>query len=145
MIKSVSLERKSDSLVKKSKSLPLFFCHERPEPIAHGCSFRKSDKSKSLPVGLLFRATEQFADGHSCHERPERIPNPAKSVHSQEFECVLVLYLAPLKKNYKINFRFYQCAPHFVFLCAKFDQTVCKPTTIGLGEKCLTPRPSGVR
>ena len=32
-------ERESDSLVKKSESLPLLFCHERPERIAHSREF----------------------------------------------------------------------------------------------------------
>ena len=32
-------EQKSYSLVKKGKSLPLLFCHEQPERIAHNCSF----------------------------------------------------------------------------------------------------------
>ena len=41
-------EQKSDSLVKKSEWLPSLFCHERPETIAHGCSFVKSNGSESL-------------------------------------------------------------------------------------------------
>ena len=41
-------EQKSDSFVKKSKSLPLLFCHEQPEQIAYDRSFVNSDWSKSL-------------------------------------------------------------------------------------------------
>ena len=46
-------ERKSDSLMKKSKSLPPLFCHERPEQITHGCSFIMSNLRESLTVALL--------------------------------------------------------------------------------------------
>ena len=41
--------------MKKSKSLPLLFCHEGGEPIAHGHYFVKSDRSDSLTVALLSR------------------------------------------------------------------------------------------
>ena len=46
-------ERKSDSLTKKSESLLSLFCHQRPERVAHGCSFVMSDLSESLMVPLL--------------------------------------------------------------------------------------------
>ena len=38
--------------MKKSKSLPSLFCHERREQIAHGRSFLKRDGSDSLTVAL---------------------------------------------------------------------------------------------
>ena len=62
-------KRKSDSLVKTSKLLPLLLCRERHEQIAHGHSFVKSDGSKSLKS--LFKKErmskeqqELFALGH---------------------------------------------------------------------------------
>ena len=53
----VFCERKSNWLMKKSKLLPSLFCHGRPERIAHGRSFVKSNRSEPLTVTLLFRAT----------------------------------------------------------------------------------------
>ena len=50
----VFCERKSESHVKKSKSLLSLFCHKR---IAHSRSFVKIDGSEWLMVALLFRAT----------------------------------------------------------------------------------------
>ena len=50
-------EQKNDSLVKKSESLLLLFCHEQPERIDLCCSFVKSNRSESLTVALLFRGT----------------------------------------------------------------------------------------
>ena len=51
-------EQKSDSLVKKSKLLLSLFCHERPEQIAHGCSFVKSDKSALFNMSNFERKSE---------------------------------------------------------------------------------------
>ena len=48
----IFFEPKSDSLVKKSEPLPLLFCHEQPEQIAHGRSFVESKEQQ-----------EQFAHG----------------------------------------------------------------------------------
>ena len=41
-------EQKNDLLVKNSELLPSLFCHNRPEQMAHGRSFVKSDSSESL-------------------------------------------------------------------------------------------------
>ena len=54
----VFCEQKSDSLVKKSKLLLSLFCHERPEQIAHGCSFVKSDKSALFNMSNFERKSE---------------------------------------------------------------------------------------
>ena len=59
-------EQKSDSLVKKSKSLLSLLCHEWPEQNAHGRTFVKSDKSELLPTLLKKRVTEQRATGAIC-------------------------------------------------------------------------------
>ena len=53
----IACEPKCDSLAKKSKMLPLLFFHDRPEQIAQCFSFVKSNRSESLTVALLFRAT----------------------------------------------------------------------------------------
>ena len=42
----------------------LLYYHERPEQIAHGCSFVMSDLSDSLTVALCLERPERFA--HSC-------------------------------------------------------------------------------
>ena len=52
----VSCEEKSNSLAKKSKSLPSLFCLERPERIPLGRSFVMCDLRESLTVTLLYRA-----------------------------------------------------------------------------------------
>ena len=49
-----------------SESLPSLFCHERPERIAHGCSFVKSDGSESQKS--LLKKEELMSE-----ERRERI------------------------------------------------------------------------
>ena len=46
-------EQNSDSLLEKSKSLPLLFCKEQQERITHGLFFVMSDGSNSLTVTLL--------------------------------------------------------------------------------------------
>ena len=50
----VFCELKSDSLVKKSKLLPLLFCHERPEGIAQGRSFCNCSNHKRITHIALF-------------------------------------------------------------------------------------------
>ena len=55
-------ERKINWLSKMSESLLSLFCHERPEQIAHCCSFVKSDRSESLKS--LFKKCEwEKSDG----------------------------------------------------------------------------------
>ena len=65
----VFCERKSDSLVKKNKSIQSLFCHERPEWITHSRSFVKSHGSKMLKSLLKKERMseerwEQFALGY---------------------------------------------------------------------------------
>ena len=60
----VFCERKSDSLVKKSKSLPSLFSHERSERITCGCSFVKSDRSYLRSL-FCKEQGERFAEGRS--------------------------------------------------------------------------------
>ena len=48
--RSFFCEQNSDLLSKNSESLPLLFCKEQQGQIAHGHSFLKSHKSKSLMV-----------------------------------------------------------------------------------------------
>ena len=65
---------KSDSLVKKSESLPLLFCHEQREGIAYGSSFVKSHRSNSLTVTIFKKAT-----GGICSRRSLKKSDWAKS------------------------------------------------------------------
>ena len=70
----VFCEQKRDSLVKKSKSLPLLFCHEQRERIAHGHSFFKSEESEghSLKMRVEQRATgvirSWYKKGENCQK-----------------------------------------------------------------------------
>ena len=70
------------------------FCYERPEQIAHGCSFVKSDKSNSLTVAHFKRATRTNCSQllNNMYDRcwakeqrvKERIPNPDWQLYRQE-------------------------------------------------------------
>ena len=63
-------ERKSDSLMKKSKSLPSLFCHdhEQPERIAHGRSSVMSDLSELLRL-LFCKEPQEQIDQVAVYQR----------------------------------------------------------------------------
>ena len=84
---------------------PVALCHERPERIAHGCSFVKSDRSESLKSLFKKDHRERFALGHKKGEKLsktykkyeffERIAHFLRAIHSKYSFLILILLDKP--------------------------------------------------
>ena len=99
--------------MKKSKSLPLLFCHEGGEPIAHGHYFVKSDRSDSLTVALLSRTmrtnrvhrflkrgTEQRAKG-AIRSWAYKRGKIVKNIKKYEFVKPIASFLQAIRSNHE--------------------------------------------